>query len=162
MFADEVNPKANGLEELAAVVTGEHANTHLRHNFKKSLVESVAIGGEDFRGIEIGERTLGVPASGELPYEVRADGGGTEGDETSKVVYVTRIGGIRDEGDAHTKACTDQTVVDGGDGEEHGECGMGGVRIAIGEAEDGDPFLDGESGFFADFAQTFLEGAGSA
>ena len=162
MIADEIGSETDGFKELAAVVTGEHADSHLRHNFKKSLVESVAIGGEDFRGIEIGERTVGVPASGEFPDKVRADGGGTEGDETSKVVDVTRIGGIGDERDTHPQACTDQAVVDGGDGEEHGECGMGGIGSTIGEAENGDPILDGGGGFFADFAQAFLEGAGTA
>ena len=53
MIADEIGSETDGFEELAAVVAGEHANTHLRHNFKKSLVESVAIGGEDFRRIAV-------------------------------------------------------------------------------------------------------------
>ena len=162
MIADEIGSETDGFKELAAVVTGEHADSHLRHNFKKSLVESVAVGRKNFRGIEIGERTLCVPASGEFPDKVRANGGGTEGDETSKVVDVTRIGGIGDERDTHPQACTDQAVVDGGDGEKHGECGLGGIGSTIGEAENGDPILDGGGGFFADFAQAFLEGTGTA
>ena len=162
MIADEIGSETDGFKELAAVVTGEHADSHLRHNFKKSLVESVAIGGEDFRGIEIGKRTVCVPASGEFPDKVRANGRGTEGDETSKVVDVTRIGGIGDEGNTHPHSCTNQAVVDGGDGEEHGECGMVGIGSTIGEAENGDPFLNGGGGFFADFAQAFLEGTGTA
>jgi hypothetical protein len=39
---------------------------------------------------------------------------------------------------------------------------MGGIGSTIGEAENGDPILDGGGGFFADFAQAFLEGAGTA
>ena len=103
-----------------------------------------------------------MPAGGEFPDEVRADGGGPEGDQTSKVVDVAGIGGICDEGGAHTKACTDEAVVDGRDSEEHGDGRVGGVRVAIGEAEDGDPFLDGESGFSANFGKAFLEGGGTA
>ena len=38
MITDEVDSKADGLEELAAVVTGEHADSHLGHNFEQAFV----------------------------------------------------------------------------------------------------------------------------
>ena len=131
MIANQIVAEANGLKELASVIAGEHADAHLRHDFEQAFVHGLAVGRDDFSGIEVREGSIGLPAGGKFPDKIRADGGGAEPDETGKVMYVPAIGGLCKEGGPHAETCTDQTVMDRGDGEEHGDRGLRGIGPTV-------------------------------
>ena len=133
------------------MVAGEHADSHLGHDFKQALVHGLPIGGDDFCRIEIGQGSVSVPAGGEFPHQVRTNGGSSKTDQAGKVVDIPAVRRIGDEGSTHPETGPNQAVVDGGYGEKHGDSRKGGVGAPVGQAKNGYAFFDGSSGLFSDF-----------
>ena len=124
MVADQFFTKSHGLEELATVVTGEHRDAHLGHDLEEALVDSLPVRRDNLGGVHVRQSPLRLPAGGQFPDEVGADSRGAEADETGKMVDVAAVAGLGDEGDTHAETAPDEGVMDGGDGQEHGQGGL--------------------------------------
>ena len=72
-------------------------------------------------------------------------------------MHVTTISGVGEEGGAHPESCTDQTVMDRRDREEHRKGGLVGLGSAVGQAENGAPLADGGRSLVTNFSEALLE-----
>ena len=74
------------------------------------------------------------------------------------MVDISAVAGIGDEGGPHAEAGADESVVDGGDGQQHGQGGLLGRGVAVGKAKDGDTLFDGGRGLVGKFMKALFEG----
>ena len=77
------------------------------------------------------------------------------------MVDVAAIGGVCNQGGAHAQAGANQAVVDGRDGQEHGQGRMSWIGSSVGKVKNGNAFLDGLNGLLTDFPEAFLKRFGA-
>ena len=158
---DDLFGDAERFVDLAAVVGGDGGDAHFGHDFEDAGVERVEVAGDGVVGAEGVEFAVGLECGDHLEREVGVDGVGAEADQAGDLVDVARVAGAGDDGGVEAPAVADEVVVDGGDGEEHGDGDAVGVDVLVGEDEQGVAVFDGVVDAVAECVEGGFEAGGA-
>ncbi len=151
---DEVVVETDGFKDLRAAIALQGADAHLGEGFQQAFVDGLdealfsVVGGD-----VVGQQAAALEVVQRFDGEIGVDGAGAVSDEEGEVHDFARLAAFDDEGDLGAGLLADETIVNGGHGEQAGDGRVGGVDAAVGDDEQGVSGGDGVGGARAEVFQ---------